>query len=134
MFHQSIRKIKKLEEKNYRPISITINLLRIYERIIPSQISAYVDNILSKYQVGFRQSYRSQECLLVLIEKWKKSLDKGCKCEKSLTDLSKAFNCLLHDLLIAKLHAYGFEVDSLRLIYSMAHGKKYSSKIIKVQY
>ena len=42
-----------------------------------SQISAYFDNILSKYQFGFRQGHSSQQCLLVLIEKWKKSLDKG---------------------------------------------------------
>ena len=46
-----------------------------------------------------------------------------------LTDLSKAFDCLLHDLLIAKLHAYGFEIDSLRLIYSYLAGRKQRVKI-----
>ena len=46
-----------------------------------------------------------------------------------LTDLSKAFDCLLHDLLIAKLHAYGFEIDSLRLIYSYLVGRKQRVKI-----
>ena len=81
-----------------------------------SQIRAYFDNILSKYQFGFRQGYSSQQCLLILIEKWKKRLDKGGKCGALPSDLSKAFNCLLHDLLIAKLHAYGFEIDALRLI------------------
>ena len=52
---------------------------------------------------------------MILIEKRKKSLDKGGKCGALLSDLSKAFACLLHDLLIAKLHAYGFEIVSLRL-------------------
>ena len=42
-----------------------------------SQVRAYFDNILSKYQFGFRQGYSSQQCLLVLIEKWRKGLDKG---------------------------------------------------------
>ena len=94
-----------------------------------SQISPYLDNILSKYQFGFRQGYSSQQHLLVLIEKWKKSLDKGGKCGALMTDLSKAFDCLLHDLLIATLHAYGFEIDSLRLIYSHLVGRKQRLKI-----
>ena len=50
--------------------------------------------------------------LLVLIEKMKEEKDKGGKYVAFLTDLSTAFNCL-HDLLIAKLHAYDFETDSL---------------------
>ena len=45
-----------------------------------SQISEYFDKILSKYQFGFRQGNSSQQFLLVLIEKWKKRLDKGGKC------------------------------------------------------
>ena len=90
---------------------------------------AYFDKILSKDHFGFRQVYSSQQCLMVLIEKWKKSLDKGGKCGALLTDLSKAFDCLLHDLLIAKLHAHGFEIDSLRLIYSYLVGRKQRVKI-----
>ena len=46
-----------------------------------------------------------------------------------LTGLSKAFDCLLHDLLIAKLHAYVFEIDSVRLIYSYLVGRKQQVKI-----
>ena len=57
--------------------------------------------------------------------KMETSLDKGDKCGA----ISKAFDCLLHDLLIAKLHAYGFEIDSLRLIYSYLVGRKQRLKI-----
>ena len=35
-----------------------------------------------------------------------------------LADLSKAFDCILHDLLIPELHAYGFDITSLKLIYT----------------
>ena len=62
-----------LEEENHRPISILPNLSKIYERIMNSQINAYLNNILPKYPFSFRQSYSSQQCLLVLIKKWKKN-------------------------------------------------------------
>lgn len=66
----------------------------------------------------------SQNCLLFMIEKWRKSLDKTGKCGVLLTDLSKAFDCLMHDLLIAKLHAYGFDYLSLKLILCYLTGRK----------
>ena len=53
-----------------------------------------------------------------MIEKFKKSLDQGGGYATLLTDLSKAFDCLPHDLTIAKLHAYGFDKASLRLMHS----------------
>ena len=48
-----------------------------------------------------------------MIEKLKKSLDEGGECPALLTDLFKTFDCLLHDLIIAKLHAYGSDKASL---------------------
>ena len=55
---------------------------------------------------------------MAMIEKFKKSLDQGGEYAALLTDLSKAFDCLPHDLIIAKLHAYGFDKISLRLMHS----------------
>ena len=46
-----------------------------------------------------------------------------------MTDLSKAFDCILHDLLIAKLHAYGVEMKSLRFLYSYLNGREQRVKI-----
>ena len=53
-----------------------------------------------------------------MIEKLKRSLDQGCEYAALLTDLSKVFNCLPHNLIIAKLHAFGFDKASLRLMHS----------------
>ena len=66
----------------------------------------------------------AQNCLTFMTEMWKKALDKTQKCGILLTDLSKAFDCLLHDLLIAKLHAYGFDYLSLKLIHSYLTDRK----------
>ena len=68
-----------------------------------------------KYQTGFRKGFNAQTCLVAMPKKFRKCLDDGGEYTALLTDLSKAFDCLPHDLLIAKLHAYGFDTPSLKL-------------------
>ena len=72
------------------------------------QIYEYLNKILSIWQCGFRQGHSAQHCLLVMVEKWRQCLDNGGVSGALLTDLSKAFDCILHDLLIAKLAVYCF--------------------------
>ena len=55
---------------------------------------------LSPYLCGFRKGYNTQDCLLIMLEQWRKSLDKKEKAGAILTDLSKAFDSLNHDLLL----------------------------------
>ena len=62
-------------------------------------------------------------------EKWRKCLDKGGISGAILTDLSKAFDCILHDLLIAKLAAYGFDYQSLRIMESFLSNRQQRTKI-----
>ena len=69
------------------------------------QFSKLVEPLLSKYQCEFRKGYNTQYCLLAMLEKWKSSVDKGGSFGALLANLSKAFGCLSHELLIAKLHA-----------------------------
>ena len=78
------------------------------------QLKDYFDKVLSKYQHRFRKGITTQHCLLAMIEKLRKSLDNGGGASAALlTDLSKAFDSLLHHLLVAKLHAYGIKKGSL---------------------
>ena len=62
-------------------------------------------------------------------EKWKKVLDNGGAFGALLTDLSKAFDCIPNDLIIAKLGAYGFQVDALRLVYDYLSNRKQRVKL-----
>ena len=83
-----------------------------------------MDNLLSKHQCGFRKGYNTQYWLLKMLEKWKLSVDKRKSFGALLTDLSKAFDCLLHDLLLAKLHSFGFSFSALKLIHSYLKSRK----------
>ena len=67
-------------------------------------MSLYVDNFLSPYLCGYRKGFSTHQALLSLIEKWKNIFDKKGYGSAVLMDLSKAFDTLNHDLLIAKLH------------------------------
>ena len=75
----------------------------------------FIDPLLSKFQCGFRKSYDAQDCLLAMLEHWKSAFDKGNVFAALLTDLSKAFDCLPHELIIAKLNAYGFNLAERKL-------------------
>ena len=110
------KKEEKLDKSNYRPVSILPVISKIYERLMYDQMYKYFDQIFSKFQCGFRKGFSTQNCLLYMIENWKESLDQGGHYGALLTDLSKAFDCIMHDLLIAKLQAYGFDNDSLKFI------------------
>ena len=68
--------------------------------------------------------YNTQHVLIRIIEEWKENLDKTFFVGAIITDLSKAFDCIPHDLLIAKLSAYGSSSDSLCYIYSYLKDRK----------
>ena len=64
-----------------------------------------------------------------MLEKWRSAVDNKKTLGVLLTDLSKAFDCLSHKFLLAKLHAYGFSIPALRLVYSYLKNRKQSTKI-----
>ena len=67
------------------------------------KLSTFFESILSKFQCGSRKGYSTQQCLLLMLEKWKLAVDNNEAFGALLTDLSKAFDRLSHDPLIAFL-------------------------------
>ena len=64
-----------------------------------------------------------------MIEKWKKIVDNGGVFGALLTDLSKPFECIGHDLTVAKLEAYGFHIDTFKLIHDYLSNRKQRFKV-----
>ena len=77
--------------------------------LLCNQITPFMD----QFQCGFRKGFNAQHCLLAMLEKWKKVVDTKKVLGALLADLSKAFDCLPDDLIIAKLSAYGFRLPVL---------------------
>ena len=123
------KKDSRTDKKYYRPISILPNVSKIYERCLNKQLEEYFQALLCKYQCGFRKGYSVINALLPMIEKWRKSLDKGGAFGAPLTDLSKAFDCLPHELLITKLPAFGVNIPSLKLLHSYLTKQKQRVKL-----
>ena len=114
---------------NYRPISILPSLSKVFERILFNRMSDFFEGILSKLLCGFRKKYSTQHALLNLLKHWQESLDNKDIVGTILMDLSKAFDSLPHDLLLAKLAAYGFDKNSLKLLHSYLSNRLQRTKI-----
>ena len=123
------KKDERTNKENYRPVSLLPTISKLYERDIYNQILIYIEKYLSPYLFGFRKGHSTEQCLNVMIENWKRALDKKQFAGAVLTDLSKAFDCLNHELLIAKLEAYGFENDALAYIYNYLSSRQQRTKI-----
>ena len=120
--HADLTPVHKMEEttnkKNYRNVSLLSLLSKIFEKLMQPQIVTYIEQFLSPFLCGYRKGYSPQYALMSMLESWKVSLDKAGYGGGVLMDLSKAFDTIDHDLLVAKLYAYGFSKHALKLIKS----------------
>ena len=108
------------DPNNYRPISILPSISKIFEKIMQKQIVHYFDSndLFFGSQYGFRSKHSTELAVLELIDRLYLSMDKGEIPITIFIDLSKAFDCLNHSILLHKLEYYGFRGISLEIMKS----------------
>ena len=118
----SVKPIYKKESRsdkgNSRPVSILNGFSKIYERFTNDKLLSYINDILSDFVSAYRNKCSSNHMIFRLIEEWKEKLDKEYFARAVLMNLSKAFDCIPHDLLIATLNVCDFGRKSLVFFYS----------------
>ena len=77
----------------------------------------------------YMSQYSTQHVLIRLIEEWRKNLDDDYIVGAVLMNLSKTFDCIPHDLLIAKLDSYGLDINLLKYINSYLDNGKLCVRI-----
>ena len=112
------KKKDPLNKENFRPVSLLPIISKIFERSMHDQLSEHLDQSFNPFLAAFRKGFGCQSTLLRLLEDWRKALDNHECVAAILMDLSKAFDCLPHGLLIAKLRAYGLSEGAVKLLES----------------
>ena len=114
------KKGNHLLPNNYRPISVLGHINKIYEKLLFSRLSTHFNqnNLLYKYQYGFREGHSTTHALVELTDSLKNSIDNGNYACGIFIDLSKAFDTVNHDILIDKLKNYGISDNAIELMKS----------------
>ena len=128
---QVFKKNNPLEKENYRPVSVLPIASKIFESIMQNQVHLFTGKRLSPYLRRYRKGFSTQQALISLIKRWKKHLYQKSYAGAVLMDLSNAFDTLNHGLLLPKLHAYGFDRDSLKVLHSKLSSRYQRKKINK---
>ena len=104
--------------RNYWPVNVLTCFSKIFERVYHNHLYAYFDTLLSSFLTAFRKHYNCHHVLINLIEKCRQALDSLEYFGLIIMDLSKAFDCLPHRLLLCKLHKYGVSKEACQLLHS----------------
>ena len=123
------KKEDNLFKGNYRPVSVLTVISKLYESVLNNQMVDHLSELFNTLLSAFRKHYNCQSLLLKLIEDIKSALDKGHKTGAVFMDLSKAFDCLPHALLLAKLNAYGLSTAVCELMSSYLNQRMQRVKI-----
>ena len=118
-----------LDKSNYRAVSILPFLSKVYERVIHNQLWQNPEQFFNSILCGIRKAHNTQHPLFKLLRSWQRELDSGGFVGTILMDLSKTYDCISHELLIAKLEYNGLDEINLKLILNYLSHRKQRTKI-----
>ena len=119
----------KMKFSNFTPVSILNTFSKIYKKVIKNQLVSGLDKYFSPFIFAYRKGYSTKHVLARLVEECRERLDNNYIVGATLMDLSKAFECPSHGLIIAKLAAYGLDNTALKLIFSYLKNRKQCVRI-----
>lgn len=112
------KKGDKSDVKNYRPVTVLDSVGKVFEQLICKQIGQHYDTVLSPYSTAHRNTHSCETTMIRLVEDWKLSLDRNLSVGILSKDLSKAYDCSQHTLVLRKLQAYGFDDMAIHILRS----------------
>ena len=122
------KKNDPLDKLNYRAVGILPLLSKVYEKLLYTQLYEFAENTSNSIICGFRKVHSTQHALFKLLQSWQKEIDNHGVVGTILMNLSKAYDCISHELLITKLHSYGVTKSSLKLILNYLSRRKPRTK------
>ena len=117
---------------NYRPASLLNGFSKICEIHLKNHLVFFMNQLISNLVSACRKNCSYQYVLLRLLEEWTKCLGNNYVVGGALMDLSKAFDCIPHDLLIAKLEAYVISENLFAYLQSYLSNRKQCARIHNV--
>ena len=111
---------------NLRPISLLPIPGKVLEKLIHSRISEYLEDndLLSPFQHGFRKKHSTMGAIHQLVDRIGTNLDKRVPTLVVFIDFRKAFDCVQHNILLAKLRGIGLDPVTLQWIESYLSQRK----------
>ena len=119
----------KYSVSNFHLVSVLNIFSKMYEKVLKNMHFEKINDHFSPFVAAYRENYNTQHVFIQLLEECRLHLDKNYFVGTVMTDLSKAFDCIPHDLLIAKLGAYGFDNYTSRYLYAYLKNRKQCFKI-----
>ena len=115
------------DPESYRPISLLSTLGKIAERVILDRLNEQIEdlNLIPPEQFGFRRSHGTELQLLRLVEEIHAALDRKDVANAVFLDITRAFDTVWHDGLIAKLYQYKINPTVVRLIQSYIQNRHF---------